>query len=144
MGKYNLSNSIRPKSEKKRTYVFTEETLAQHDKELIERARPDIIGHTVTMMTLASMLVCRDKLHYGQIRMLRHQSQIQDVYEAISQGYIKTEDICRQLYEECGVRMVVNRPDGTEQDAEQFCKEANKPLIWRLKADEIKKNKSQT
>lgn len=125
MGKFNLPTGVKPKTEKKKTLVMTEESLQNY----VEEFRKDWLGDALYVAncfyTAAFMLALRDNWGWGQKRLAKVMERTQYNFDAIMSKEINYYDICEMLREECGIRLVFERVDGTTVPADDIYREAS-------------------
>lgn len=65
----------------------------------------------------AMLTTLRDTLGYGVKRLHRIFSRVQKLFNEIVERRIQYTDLAQVLMDECGVNLIVEKPDGTRQDA---------------------------
>lgn len=64
------------------------------------------IKESVRIYSTAVAMVMRDKLGFGKVRMERTLNDIQELFDAMTEGYVSVEDLQKTLYDECDVLIV--------------------------------------
>lgn len=84
------------------------------------------------MYSSAMLTVLRDTLGYGQKRLWRIFDRVQKLFGEIVEGRISYLDLAQTLYEECHVRLIVEKPDGVKQEALDLFEGLERPARVRL------------
>lgn len=116
------------------TYNMTAEQLEQ----MREAARRDGLRAGVyacnAMYSVALLQALRDGLGFGKNRLKAAFERVQMLFGQIVAGEISYEDMAAALQDECGIRLTVERPEGTPVDAmELFAKMRPKGYAVRMK-----------
>lgn len=81
--------------------------VTHKDLKLIQNeVQHQAIKESVRIYSTAVAMVLRDKLGFGKVRMERTLVDIQELFDAMTEGYVSVEDIQKTLYEECDVLIV--------------------------------------
>ena len=99
----------RERAKKTVTYNYTREDLKRAVDMAIGEERRKIIDIAVCQYTCAVAIVLRDKLGFGQTRLLRVLEQINETFDSIDRGYISVDDIVKVISEETGIELVVRK-----------------------------------
>lgn len=116
------------------TYNMTAEQLEQ----MREAARRDGLRAGVyacnAMYSVALLQALRDGLGFGKTRLKAAFERVQMLFGQIVAGEISYEDMEAALQDECGIRLTVERPEGTPVDAmELFAKMRPKGYAVRMR-----------
>jgi hypothetical protein len=60
----------------------------------------NVIGFTVKQYSAAVMLCLKDKLGFGPVRAQRFMNNVEELFDAINQGYLSLEDVIQTVEEE--------------------------------------------
>lgn len=88
------------------------------------------------MYSSAMLTVLRDTLGYGQKRLWRIFDRVQKLFGEIVEGRISYLDLAKTLYDECHVRLIVEKPDGVKQEALDLFEGLERPARVRLEVRE--------
>ena len=116
------------------TYNMTAEQLEQ----MREAARRDGLRAGIyacnAMYSVALLQALRDGLGFGKNRLKAAFERVQMLFGQIVAGEISYEDMAAALQDECGIRLTVERPEGTPVDAmELFAKMRPKGYAVRIR-----------
>lgn len=90
-----------------------------------------------SMYSAAMLTVLRDTLGYGQKRMSRIFERVQKLFNEIVEGRISYLDLAQTLYEECHVRLIVEKPDGVKQEAMDLFDDLERPARVKLEVRNV-------
>ena len=115
MAKFDSPVSV-PKK-KVRTYNMTDEQLAlmRQDAQRDGMRAGTYVANA--MYSVAMLLVLRDKLGFGQKRLVRFFRDVQKLFDEIASDEVAYKDAAQVLLDECHINMVIDRPNGTPVDA---------------------------
>ena len=130
MSKYGLG-ALKPKENKTKTYVFTAETLAEHDDRIYRERLPKSAYILKQIITLCYLQALRDKFGFGHDRLGKTYDMMQETFYSVIKGYIKYEDICKMLKDECDIEMIFEMPDGTKITGEEIIRQTQF-MPWRV------------
>lgn len=121
---------------KTKVYTFTDESLAQLTAELTEkiekRTMPNAIYVANALYSSALLLTLHDDLGFGEKRLYSIFEHIQHTFNCLMTGEVNYYDLCTTLREECGVNLVIERPEGVTIKAEDIYKAASGIKPYRV------------
>lgn len=74
-------------------------------KEIYYRTKEESIKQAVNAYTLVACLVLHDKWGFGNKRLSKFLSQVNDTFDAIEKDYVSLKDIKKVLGEECKINI---------------------------------------
>lgn len=118
----DYKNPLAPKKDKQKkpTYNFTAEQIDQMIKQAEHRAFVDAIYVCNAMCSVAVIKTLRDYKGEGRKRLPVSFSQYQGIFESIRDGYINYFDCVDNFRDEMGIRLVIEKPDGTREDLQDL------------------------
>lgn len=120
---YDLHPDPKPK---KPTYNMTMDQLEEMSRKARLEGIKIGIYYCNAMYSAAMLQGIRDVLGYGQKRLKRMFDRVQFLFNQISAGEISYKDIADALMDECKVNIIIERPDGLPQNAEDVFRELEK------------------
>lgn len=125
-----FKNPLAPaKRERVPTYNMTQ---AQIDAVREEGFRAGIstgMYYTNGMLSSAWLLQLRDTFGFGQRRLQRVFSRVQENFNSIVAGLISYDDMGKVLLDECRIRLTVEKPDGVREDMWEIFRQMELPKL---------------
>ena len=119
----DYKNPLAPRRDKPKvkTYNMTKEQIDQMIKQAEHRAFTDAIYVCNAMCSVAVIKMLRDHLGFGMERRIPDAFRFyQGVFESIRDGYINYFDCVDNFRDEMGIRLVIEKPDGTREDLQDL------------------------
>lgn len=88
---------------KDRRKLIKKGVTANDLKTLYNNTKETSIHFTTSAYSAAVALVLHDKFGFGEVRLKRALSHIEDTFESINEGNVKIDDIKRTILEECKI-----------------------------------------
>lgn len=102
---------------KKKTYNMTDEQLQLMQQDAKREGLRAGTYAANAMYSIAMLLVLRDHLGFGQKRLTRVFRAVQKLFDEIAADELAYKDAAEALRDECGVNLIIERPQGTPVDA---------------------------
>lgn len=116
MGKF--ANPLAPaKREREPTYNLKAGQLHEMTKRGVLDGMAAGTYITNAMYSAAMLMVLHDTLGFGQTRLHRIHERVQKMFGEIMDHDIIYSDLVQTLHDECGVNLVIEKPDGVKQSA---------------------------
>ena len=93
------------------TYNFTAKQLEAFQREAHKKGVAAGVYMGNAMYSVALLLTLRDRLGYGQTRLKRIFNAVQKLFGEIADGEVAYKDLAQTLYDECGINLIIERPD---------------------------------
>ena len=126
----NFKNPLVPqKKDREPTYNYTQ---AQIDAIRYEAVRKGIINGIYicnSMYSTAMLTVMHDKLGFGRVRLARIFGWVQSLFNEIVDRRISYKDLAQVLRDECRVNLIVERPDGVQEDVLKLFYDIEHPTV---------------
>ncbi len=84
---------------------ITEPELAGMETGIKKRLFDDVIDGIFRDITAINLFVLRDEFGFGKMRLQRVCDHVNDLFDAMAEGYLDIEDIINALKEEVGIEI---------------------------------------
>lgn len=102
---------------KTKTYNMTDEQLAMMRQDAQREGMRAGTYVANAMYSVAMLLALRDKLGFGQRRLVRFFRDVQKLFDEIASDEVAYKDAAQVLLDECHINMTIERPNGAPVDA---------------------------
>ena len=102
---------------KKKTYNMTDEQLSLMQQDAKREGLRAGTYAANAMYSIAMLLVLHDHLGFGQKRLTRVFRAVQELFDEFAADELAHKDAAEALRDECGVNLIIERPQGTPVDA---------------------------